>query len=282
MKRRQVVSNLVDRKRRFWFAIILPRMKPHVSRCCALRKMKILPRAFWLVMLALPGRAAAVEFSTAEIAGGKRVTVCRVNVRKERIQLFHRDEAGEPFKRFDRLAPWLLSRGQKLVFAMNGGMYHGDFSAVGLFVSDGKQLVPLNTANGEGNFFLKPNGVFAVTDAGARVIESSEYPQLRERVILATQSGPMLVRAGKIHPGFNVNSQNRLLRNGVGVPSPEVAIFAISEVPVTFHEFATMFRDTLHCPDALFLDGTVSSLHAPALKRSDFRMDLGPIIGVTE
>jgi uncharacterized protein YigE (DUF2233 family) len=68
----------------------------------------------------------------------------------------------------------------------------------------------------------------------------------------------------------------------VGVPSPNVAVFAISEAPINFYEFATMFRDLLHCPDALFLDGTISSLYSPELKRNDFRMDLGPMIGVTE
>ena len=127
-----------------------------------------------------------------------------------------------------------------------------------------------------------PNGVFALTDTGAVVVETSEYPALAGHVTLATQSGPLLVRNGRIHPAFNATSSNRLRRNGVGVPSPGIAIFAISEEPVTFHEFATLFRDTLHCPDALFLDGTVSSLYAPALNRNDFRMDLGPIIGVTE
>ena len=243
--------------------------------------MKTLLLTLWFATLALLSDASAVEFSTVEIAG-KRVTICRVNVRKERLQLLHRDETGQPFKRFDRLAPWLQSHGHKLVFAMNGGMYHGDFSAVGLFVSGGQQLVPLNTANADGNFFLKPNGVFAVTDAGARVIETSEYPKLRERVILATQSGPLLVRGGKLHPAFNANSESRLFRNGVGVPSPDIAIFAISEAPVNFYEFATLFRDILHCPDALFLDGTISSLHSTELKRSDFRMDLGPIIAITE
>ena len=85
-----------------------------------------------------------------------------------------------------------------------------------------------------------------------------------------------------MHPAFREGSENRLFRNGVGVPSPDVALFAISEAPVNFHEFATMFRDVLHCPDALFFDGTVSSLYAPKLKRSDFRIDLGPFIGVTE
>ena len=237
--------------------------------------------AAWYLTLALTSAAAAVEFSTVEFAD-KRFTVCRVNVRKERLQLFHRDETGQPFKRFERLAPWLKSRGQKLVFAMNAGMYHGDFSAVGLFVSGGQQIVPLNTANGDGNFFLKPNGVFAVTGSGAQVLESSEYPKLRERVVLATQSGPLLVRGGKLHPIFKPKSESRVLRNGVGVSSPDTALFVISEAPVNFYEFATLFRDKLGCPDALFLDGAISSLHAPELKRSDFRMELGPIVAVTE
>ncbi len=140
------------------------------------------------VALILPSFLSAVEFSTVEFAD-KRFTVCRVNVRKDHLQLFHHDETGQPFKRFDRLAPWLESRGQKLIFAMNAGMYHGDFSGAGLFVAGAQQLVPLNSANGDGNFFLKPNGVFAVTEDGAKVIESSEYPRLRGRVILATQSG---------------------------------------------------------------------------------------------
>lgn len=168
------------------------------------------------------------------------------------------------------------ARGQKLVFAMNAGMYHGDFSAVGLFVSGGRELVPLNTDRGDGNFFLKPNGVFAITNTGARVLESSQYSSLREPVILATQSGPMLVIGGVIHPAFNPNSTSRLFRNGVGVLSPDLAIFVISEEPVNFHEFATLFREKLECPDALFLDGTISSLYAPELKRNDFRMELGP------
>jgi len=235
-----------------------------------------------LLSLALPHTTHAVEFSTSE-AAGKHFTVCKVDVKKEVLGLYLQDDKRQPFKRFSNLAADVESRGHKLVFAMNGGMYHGDFSPVGLFISEAAQWAPLNTAEGQGNFFLKPNGVFALTDpAGAQVIETSEYPKLKGTVILATQSGPLLVRRGKIHPAFKPDSPNRLRRNGVGVPSPGTAVFVISEEPVTFHELATFFRDTLHCPDALFLDGTVSSLYAPKLDRNDFRMDLGPIIGVTE
>lgn len=234
-----------------------------------------------VALLALSVAASAVEMSVVESAG-KRYTVCRVNVRKERLELFHRDEEGRPFNRFERLAASLQAGGRKLVFAMNGGMYHGNFSAVGLSVADGKELTPLNTAVAEGNFFLKPNGVFLVSDAGASVVETSEYPRLGVRVRIATQSGPLLVHGGCIHPAFRPNSENKLFRNGVGVPSADTAIFVISEAPVNFHEFATLFRDRLGCPNALFLDGTISSLYSTELKRNDFRMDLGPILGVTE
>jgi uncharacterized protein YigE (DUF2233 family) len=225
--------------------------------------------------------AIAVECSTIGVTG-KRVTACYVDVLKEKLQLFHRDENGQAFKRLNRLESWLKLQGRKLAFAMNAGMFHSDFSAVGLFVSGGRQFVPLNMTDGSGNFFLKPNGVFVVTNTHARVIESSEYLTSSEPVILATQSGPLLVQRGKIHPKFNIKSESRLIRNGIGISESGVAIFAISGQPVSFYEFAKMFRDTLHCPDALYLDGTISSLYASGLKRSDSKMDLGPILAVTE
>ena len=237
--------------------------------------------AYLSAALSLIDSVSAVEFSTAEIAG-KPLTVCRVNLRKERLQLFLRDDTGQPIKRFERLVALLGARGQKLTFAMNAGMYHGNFSPVGLFITDGKQLAPLNTAKAEGNFFLKPNGVFVVTETGARVVETSEFPAIRERIIIATQSGPMLVHRSKLHPAFNAKSESRLFRNGVCAPTPDVAVFVNSEAPVNFYEFASFFRDTLRCTEALFLDGTINSLHSTELKRSDFRMDLGPIIGITE
>jgi uncharacterized protein YigE (DUF2233 family) len=58
-----------------------------------------------------------------------------------------------------------------------------------------------------------------------------------------------------------------------------VAVFAISERPVTFGAFARLFRDDLGCRNALFLDGTVSSLYAPNLSRSDISRPLGPLVG---
>ena len=225
--------------------------------------------------------ASAVE--TREIIfEGKRMTVSEVDLRKDQLQLFLRDEKGEPFKRFARLDGWLRERDLELRWAMNAGMYHRDYGAVGLFVADAKALFPLNLANGEGNFFLKPNGVFFITKQGAGVLSAESYAALKPAAVLATQSGPVLVLDGRLHPAFRAGSQNRLHRNGVGVRDAQKVFFALSEDPVNFDEFARFFRDRLGCRNALFFDGTVSSLHDAELKRSDEKIDLGPIIAITE
>lgn len=164
---------------------------------------------------------------------------------------------------------------------MNAGMFKPDFSAVGLLVQNAQQVSPLNLSDGAGNFFLKPNGVFFVSESGPRIVDSTEYPALAQGVRLATQSGPLLVRNGNLHPGMDAASTARLIRNGVGVSGDSV-MFVISEQPVSFYELATYFRDELHCPDALYLDGVVSSLYSLELQRNDSKMDLGPIVAVVQ
>lgn len=219
------------------------------------------------------------ESSELEAIAGPQFTTIRVDSRKARIQLFLKDDTGHTFNRFDRLKVWLASRNEQLRFAMNAGMFQPDFSPVGLLVQDSQQVSALNLSEWTGNFFMKPNGVFFIAAVGPRIVDSNEYPDLARGVRLATQSGPLLVRNGVIHPAINVGSTSRLLRNGVGI-SGDTIIFVISEQPVSFYELATYFRDELHCPDALYLDGVVSSLYSTDLQRNDSRADLGPIIGV--
>jgi uncharacterized protein YigE (DUF2233 family) len=237
-------------------------------------------RLLFLTVLVASSTAPAFEYRI-ERAAGKEVIVCRVEIKRERLELFLRNDAGQPLKSFENLERWLEQRGRKLLFGMNAGMYHGDLSPVGLFANEGRQIAPLNLSPGEGNFFLKPNGVFLVASTGAHVLESSELLKFTAPIQIATQSGPLLVWGNKIHPAFKPDSIFKLLRNGVGVPSPDVALFAISKEPVNLYEFAAFFRDVLRCPDALYFDGTVSSLHSPELGRSDKLIDLGPIIGIT-
>ena len=228
-----------------------------------------------------PPPSAADARSEPVVATSARFTIVRVDVQTNRLELFLRDETGRPFNRFGHLAAWLAGRNQQLLFAMNAGMYHPDFSPVGLLVADGRQISPLNVADGTGNFFLKPNGVFFVSASGPRIIETTEYPALAHGVRLATQSGPLLLRNGVVNPAFNAASPSRLIRNGVGI-SKNTVLFVISEQPINFYELAVSFRDELQCQDALYLDGVVSSLYSVKLQRNDSRADLGPIIGVVQ
>ncbi|HKY92040.1 MAG TPA: phosphodiester glycosidase family protein [Nevskiaceae bacterium] len=208
-------------------------------------------------------------------------TLIRVDRERDDLRLFLRDDGGAPLNGFSHVSDWMARHGYELRFAMNAGMYDPAFSPVGLFVVDGTTVRTLNTRDGPGNFHLKPNGVFLVTTSGdAKVVETSTYPTIAAEVRLATQSGPLLVDRGRIHPKFNRNSASKLIRNGVGVTATGEIVFVISEAPVNLWSFASLFRTVLDCPNALYLDGNVSSLYAPELGRNDARAPLGPMIGV--
>ncbi len=92
----------------------------------------------------------------------------------------------------------------------------------------------------------------------------------------------MLVVGGRINPRIHENGASKKMRNGAGVADGRIVRFAISNQPVSFHQFAHLFRDRLHCPDALFLDGSISALYAPSISRHDRFRPMGPIVGVVE
>jgi uncharacterized protein YigE (DUF2233 family) len=152
-----------------------------------------------------------------------------------------------------------------------------------LYVEHGRELVRANTKSGYGNFHMKPNGVFYVTGDTAGVLETGAYLKRRPATFFATQSGPMLVINGRLHPKFDRASSSLKTRNGVGIHSANAIVFAISEVEVSFDAFGRLFRDKLKCDNALFLDGgSASSLYAPTLNRGANFLPLGPMLAVFE
>lgn len=209
-------------------------------------------------------------------------TVCHFSAGDPGLTLVHTHPDGSPYATFDRLAEEIATRGEQLVFAMNAGMYHDDRRPVGLYIENGEEHARIVTRAGPGNFGLLPNGVFWVDAAGkAHVTETLAFEQLAPKARFATQSGPMLVIDGALHPDFNPDGPSRKRRNGVGLSADgETLWFAISDAPVNFHTFARLFRDELSAPDALYLDGVVSRLYAPELGRNDPGVDMGPIVAV--
>lgn len=233
--------------------------------------------------------AASLGFADAacrtDTNGEARYAVCEFDPSVDEIRLFLNDDAGAPFGEFDRVGASLEQDGKTLLFAMNAGMFHKDRSPVGLYVEGRSEKKKISMKNGPGNFHLKPNGVFWIQDnkegiVSALVTPAEEYAEGAHYVREATQSGPMLVIDGAIHPKFLTDATSRKRRNGVGVREDGRVIFAISDTPVTFYEFAGYFRNELKTPNALYLDGTISRLYAPELSRNDPGAPMGPIVGV--
>lgn len=168
-----------------------------------------------------------------------------------------------------------------IAFAMNGGMYGDDLKAIGYYVQNGERLRELNRANGEGNFYMKPNGVFFGTGSKWQVMGSNTFfNTVGDRPDFGTQSGPLLLVDGKLHPEVQDDGPSRAIRNAVGVDASGKAHFVISDAPVSFGQIARYYRDVLKVKNALYLDGAISSLWDPARGRMD-KGRVGPIIVVT-
>lgn len=233
----------------------------------------------WALVLAVWSMPATAESCAETRFDGLSYTICTARAGDD-LRLFHMDGGGQPHGSFARIDVALAAQGQRLVFAMNAGMFHPDRRPVGLYVEGGDQSAGLVTRAGPGNFGMLPNGVLCI---GARVdvMETLRFAQTAPDCRHATQSGPMLVIDGALHPRFLPDSDSRAVRNGVGTSDDgQRVVFAISNQPVNFHQFARLFRDHLGLRQALYLDGNLSRLHAPGLGRSDWGRPMGPVVGL--
>lgn len=225
-------------------------------------------------------REALAEQSACrgEVFEHSRFTVC--SVKGGAVEIRTSDDAGNPYRAFAALQAALGPRGSDVAFAMNAGMFDEEGHAIGLLIEDGKQLHPINRREGGGNFHMLPNGVFMVRhDGKADVVTSKEF-ELSDDVAFATQSGPMLLIDGKLHPDFEHDGESRHFRNGVGIAPDDTPVFVISSDAVSFGKLARFFRDVLKADEALYFDGAVSSLWDPANGRRDTRAPLGPMVVV--
>jgi len=204
-----------------------------------------------------------------------------VDLKKHDLKFYWKNDRGENFKNIGVLKDWIEKRDEKLVFAMNGGMYNKDLSPQGLYVEKGKILAKLDTAKSEyGNFYMKPNGIFYVQSDYTPIICMTEDFSLDSNILYATQSGPLLLIDGEIHHRFNLGSSNIHIRNGVGILPNGNLLFAMSKNEINFYDFALYFKNN-GCRYALYLDGFVSRTYLPSVGWEQLDGTLGVIIGQT-
>ena len=191
-----------------------------------------------------------------------RVLYKIVDLKEEVVELHYKDSNGNLINTLGQLENGLKEDGKELLFGMNGGMFHPDYSPVGLYIEDFSEINRINNSRGKANFNLRPNGVFSIYgDQTAMICTTSTFaadPDIR----FATQSGPMLLINGEFHPAFNEGSKNVNIRNGVGVLPNGNVVLAMSTTFINFYDFARFFK-SLGCKNALYLDGAVSQVFYP-------------------
>lgn len=212
-----------------------------------------------------------------------------VKLKKSNVQFYWSFPKTQiPYRTFGNLKNAIKrTENKKLIFATNAGMFTPAMEPKGLYIENGQLIQPLDTISGRVgylNFYLQPNGVFYITnDNTANIIQTQEYRFFPpSNIAYATQSGPMLVIDNEIHPAFNKDSVNKYIRSGVGLIDEDHLVFIISNQPVNFYDFAMLFRDYFGCQNALYLDGAISDMYLPELKREYLNGNFGPIIGIVE
>jgi uncharacterized protein YigE (DUF2233 family) len=202
-----------------------------------------------------------------------------IALEKVDFRLFWKNDTGKIFKSIQNLKNYVEAQNKQLVFAMNAGMFKADNTPQGLYIQEGKEIYPMDKDSARGNFYLKPNGVFYTTTDNHAFICKTEDFVANAHTRFATQSGPMLLIGGKIHPAFTQGSTNVNIRNGVGILPNGQIVFAMSQKEINLYDFALYFQQ-LDCKNALYLDGFVSRTYLPSKNWEQLDGNFGVMIGV--
>lgn len=209
------------------------------------------------------------------------LTHCIADPAKHLVNVVYQAEGAlAPYGTLDAFAE--TADATTIAFAMNGGAFSDDLTPKGYLVSSRNRLSELDRGDGDGNFYMKPNGVFFGTGGRWRILTTGRFfSTVRDRPAFGTQSGPMLVVGGDLGGAISENGNSRAIRNGVGVDVDGKAHFVISGAPISYGQLARYLRDEVGATDALFLDANSSALWDPASGRMDAGRT-GPIIVVSK
>ncbi len=187
-----------------------------------------------------------------------------ISASPKNVKLHWRNKLGRNFETLSSLHDHLLLELATPLALMNAGIFEvgsdGNYQPQGLHVENGEMLRPVNTKSARNaNFYMKPNGIFYIDTYGAHIVRTEDYAPT-EQVRVAVQSGPLLFDKCGVHPSFLEGSNSRKRRNAVALRDESEVVFALSDYPINFFDFAQTLRLTHGCSAALYMDGSISDL----------------------
>ena len=204
-----------------------------------------------------------------EITGGEKIkdgnfTVYKPDLNKEIIKMYWKDKDNKAYSKLSKLIQ--ENPENKINFATNGGIYSEKYEPNGLYIEDYKTVSKINLADGEGNFYMQPNGVFYIQDNQPKISESKSFEH-GKNISYAIQSGPLLIEDGIINKKTGKDSKSLKIRSAVGIDRENKVFFLMSSEIINFYDFSKYALDKLNCKDLLFLDGTISKMYFAGEKK---------------
>lgn len=164
----------------------------------------------------------------------------------------------------------------QLRFATEAQMYGDHFSALGLYVENGRVISKLSVCRHKtSDNFGQSQGIFAITKAGkAKIVPVSQCNVSEYKY--AVEVAPMVVINGKINPKLT-KSKSIDFRAGYGILPDGKVLFVITQDAITFQQFAQMFVDK-GCTTAAYIDGGYDNFYWTPTHPS--RCCFGVMVGV--
>ena len=189
-----------------------------------------------------------------EVVYGEKIedrgfTVYKPDLNKEIIKMYWKDENNKAYSELSKFIQ--ENTGDKINFATNGGIYSEEYEPNGLYIENHKIISKINLADGEGNFYMQPNGVFYIQNNQPKISESKAF-EYNENISYATQSGPLLIENGVINKKIGKNSESFKIRSAVGIDRENKVFFLMSSEKINFYDFSKYALDKLNCKDLLF------------------------------
>ena len=198
-----------------------------------------------------------------EIIPGKKIkdgnfTVYKPDLDKETIKMYWKDKDNKAYSELSKLIQ--ENPENNIEFATNGGIYSEKYEPNGLYIENHEIVSKINLADGDGNFYMQPNGVFYIQDNQPKITESKSF-EYAKNISYATQSGPLLIENGVINKKIGKDSKSLKIRSAVGIDKANKVFFLMSSEMINFYDFSKYALDKLNCKELLFLDGTISKMY---------------------